>query len=296
MAESVLIADDDRSIQLTISTVLREAGYSPVIVSDGEEARARIEAGEERFSAVLLDWEMPKLTGIDLLLWLKKQTEYRDLPVVMQTSRDSVENIREGIDAGAFYYLTKPLNPQVLLSIVEAAVNDYGYKIALKERLAESQNPFGGIVDGTFRYRTLEEAERLTIWISNACPVPERTTLIHEILLNAVEHGNLGITYDEKSELMSAGTWGTEVRRRLRLPGYSEKYVEVRIDKSTEGMTVLVRDQGPGFDFSKYLGFDEARVFDNHGRGIAMAGMTMKLEYLGSGNTVRISIPFSNGY
>jgi DNA-binding response OmpR family regulator len=295
MAESVLIADDDRSIQLTIATALAQAGYSPVTVSDGEEARARIEAGEERFSALLLDWEMPKLTGIDLLRWLKRQAEHRDLPVVMQTSRDSTENIREGIDAGAFYYLTKPLNPQVLLSIVEAAVNDYGYKLALKERLAQSQNPFGGIVAGTFRYRSLEEAERLTIWISNACPVPERTTLIHEILLNAVEHGNLGITYDEKSDLMSAGTWGTEVRRRLRLPGYAEKYVEVGIEKSPERMVVLVKDQGPGFDFAKYLAFDEARVFDNHGRGIAMAGMTMKLEYLGAGNAVRITIPFADG-
>jgi len=295
MAETVLIADDDRSIQLTIATALKQAGYSPVTVSDGEAARLRIESGLEHYSAVLLDWEMPNLTGIELLRWLKQQPEHRDIPVVMQTSRDSTENVREGIEAGAFYYLTKPLNPKVLLSIVEAAVNDYAYKVALRERLAESQNPFGGIVAGTFRYRSPEEAERLTIWISNACPVPERTTLIHEILLNAVEHGNLGITYDEKSELMSSGTWGTEVRRRLRLPAYAEKYVEVRIDKSPEGMTVMVQDQGPGFDFKKYLTFDEARVFDNHGRGIAMAGMTMKLEYLGTGSTVRITVPFSNG-
>ena len=295
MAESILIADDDRSIQLTISTALVQAGYAPVCVSDGDEARTRIQSGEERFSAVLLDWEMPKMTGIDLLRWLKQQAAYRDLPVVMQTSRDSTENIQEGIEAGAFYYLTKPLNPQVLLSIVEAAVNDYAYKLALRDRLAQSQNPFGGIVDGTFRYRTLEEAERLTLWISNACPVPEKTTLIHEILLNAVEHGNLGITYDEKSELMTAGTWGAEVRRRLRLPAHAEKYVEVRIEKSPDTIVVHIEDQGPGFDFHNYLSFDATRVFDNHGRGIAMAGMSMKLEYLGSGNKVRITVPFTDG-
>ena len=98
MAESILIADDDRSIQLTISTALVQAGYAPVCVSDGDEARTRIQSGEERFSAVLLDWEMPKMTGIDLLRWLKQQAAYRDLPVVMQTSRDSTENIQEGIE------------------------------------------------------------------------------------------------------------------------------------------------------------------------------------------------------
>jgi anti-sigma regulatory factor (Ser/Thr protein kinase) len=113
---------------------------------------------------------------------------------------------------------------------------------------------------------------------------------ISEIFLNAIEHGNLGITYDDKTELLDSGTWAQEVERRLALPENAHKEVVVRVTRTADHLTVLVRDCGPGFDFSKYLHFDETRVFHNHGRGIAIVSSDLKLEFLGNGNTVRITI------
>jgi len=204
---------------------------------------------------------------------------------------DSPEQIRDGIDAGAFYYLTKPFDPRVLVSIVNAAIDDFHYRVTFAKMLQDCGNPFRTLVQGAFRFHTLDEGERLALWIANACPSPEEALGIIEILTNAVEHGNLGITYDEKTDLVEKGTWRAEVERRLASPEFASKHVDVQIDRNNERITVLVEDQGPGFESEPYLTFDASRAFDNHGRGIAMAGMTVKLQYLGRGNQVRVTIP-----
>lgn len=293
MAETILAVDDDPGILLVIRTVLEGAGYRVFTAADGEEARARLDQCPERFSAILLDWEMPRLTGIDLLGWIKEQRGLQDIPVVMETAMDSPEQIRTGIDAGAFYYLTKPFEPSLLLSIVNAALEEFRYRTTFTKMLQDCGNPFRTLMDGTFRFRSLEDGERLALWIANACPDPEDAALIVELMTNAVEHGNLGIGYNEKTVLVEKGTWRREIERRLALPESAAKHVEVQVKRNPENFTVLVEDTGPGFDFEKYLVFDETRAFDNHGRGIVMAGMAMQLEYLGKGNRVRVTLPLN---
>jgi CheY-like chemotaxis protein len=262
-----------------------------VTAEDGAQVRSLLEQNDAAYSAILLDWEMPKQTGIDLLRWIKSQRRFQDIPVIMQTAMDSAEQIREGIDAGAFYYLTKPFDARVLLSIVGAALQDFHYKASLTTQLRDCQNPFRLLAEGAFRFRTLDDAERLALWIANSCPEPETAVGIVEILFNAVEHGNLGIGYDEKTRLVEAGGWYAEVERRLALPEFSDRDVQVRIERAPERLIVVVEDRGPGFDWSKYLELDESRAFDNHGRGIAMTRLTMQVEYMGTGNRVRVSIP-----
>ena len=291
MADALLAADDDPGVLLLLRSILEREGHELVTADNGEQARALLEENPESFSAILLDWEMPRLSGIQLLRWIKSQRRFSDLPVIMQTAMDTPEQIREGIDAGAFYYLTKPLDARVLLSIVSAAVADFRHRVSLARMLEESQNPFRDLVDGTFRFRKLGDADRMAMWIANACPDPETTLGIVELLYNAVEHGNLGITYDEKTQLVTQGAWHSEVERRLSLPEFADKYVQVRMTKDRQEIVVLVEDQGPGFEFQKYLVLDEQRALHNHGRGIVMTGVAMRLEYLGAGNRVRVTIP-----
>ncbi len=292
MKETILAADDDRATLLLIQSILAAGGYSVVTAEDGASARALIDGNPARFSAILLDWEMPGMTGIELLRWVKRQPNLSDVPVILETAKDSVERIREGIEAGAFYYLTKPFDRRLLLSIVNAALEDFRKRAAVARQLKESQNPFRNLTEGTFRFRTLKEGEQLAVWIAQACPVPEKVMVISELMTNAVEHGNLGISYREKSAFVDEGTWLDEVQRRLGLPEFSGRFVEVRVKKSREQITVLVEDQGIGFEFEGYLKMDPSRAFDNHGRGIALAGMFLSLEYMGRGNRVRVSIPF----
>jgi DNA-binding response OmpR family regulator len=292
--DSVLIVDDDPGALLLIKTILSSEDYHLVTAQDGEEARQLLEKSPEEFLAVVLDWDMPKLSGIELLSWIKAHPALEDIPVVMQTAMDSSEQIRQGIDAGAFYYLTKPFDRKLLHSVVRAALMDSRSKRALLEKLKQAENPFELMTGGSFRFRNLAEGERLAVWIANACASPTRAMQITELITNAIEHGNLGITYDEKTEFISNGTWSAEVDRRLALPQNQKKMVTLTFSRHTHGVTVLIEDEGPGFDYSRYVKFDESRVFDNHGRGIALAGSILELEFLGRGNRVLITIRDEN--
>jgi len=289
--DTILVVDDESIIRLLVRKILEDEGYSVHLAADGGEAQSIILGGSVSFSAVLLDWAMPKMNGMELLRWVKNEPKYDHIPVIMQTAMDHPDQIKEGIEAGAFYYLTKPIQKDLLKSIVRAAVTDFRYKQILHDKLRLSEQAFGLLEEGTFHFRTLAEGENLAIRIANASSKPEDAMAIAELFTNAVEHGNLGITYEEKSKLLEEGRWVAEVERRLVLPANSAKFVEVRIRRDHGQILVEIEDQGPGFDFLKYITFDETRVFDTHGRGIAMATNALGVQYLDKGNRVRVTVP-----
>ncbi|MGB2867063.1 MAG: response regulator [Bacteroidota bacterium] len=290
--ETILVVDDDSIIRVMIEKLLADEGYGILKAENGAEAQRIVRDQGKEIVTVLLDWSMPVMNGIEFLRWMKSEPEFGKIPVVMQTGMNSPEHIREGIEAGAFYYLVKPLQKNILRSIVRSAISDYRFKETLKNRLKESENPFKNLEEGSFRYRTGEEAEYLAIRIANASPRPEQVMVISELFLNAVEHGLLEITYDEKTDLIANKKLHEEVHRRLALPENLKKSVHVQILKNDDGMTVTIQDEGKGFDFRKYLVIDESRVFDNHGRGIAIARSMLDIDYLGNGNTVCVKVPF----
>lgn len=288
---TILFADDDVALLKVMKVKLMNEGFSVVTASDGKTAQTLLQQAPDRFNAVLLDWQMPYMTGIELLKWIKKQPMFENIPVIMVTGMVTKEHIREGINAGAFYYVTKPFDEQVLQSIINAAIKDFQYKQSLLERLRQSQNPFSTLVEGVFRFRTIEEGEQLVLWLANACPSPRRAAELSEIIINAVEHGNLRIGYEEKTRLLANNRWLEEITHRLSLPEYADKHVTLRVERHPTSIVVYVEDEGEGFDYEKYLHFDETRVFDSHGRGIALASVALQVEFLGKGNKVRVTIP-----
>jgi CheY-like chemotaxis protein len=271
--------------------LLTQLHYRVFTAEDGGEAQELLEKTEVPISAIVLDWAMPKVTGIEVLRWIKAQERLQDIPVVMQTGMASTENIKEGIEAGAYYYLTKPVSPDVLESVISVAVNDYHDRTELLQKLKEGENPFKNLSHGVFKFRTMEEGEYLAVKIANLSSSPQCLLALSEIITNAVEHGNLGISYQEKSELMANGTWLQEVRRRLELPENKDKFVTLTLTVDGPKILVEVEDRGSGFDFQRYLKMDEERVFDNHGRGIALTSQYVDLEFIGPGNMARLILP-----
>ena len=149
----------------------------------------------------------------------------------------------------------------------------------------------------TFRFQNLDDVHNIASLISNACPNPEKVMLgITEMMINAVEHGNLGITYEEKTALVQSGQWLNEVERRLGLPENKDKYAYVTFDRRKEEILISVKDCGDGFDWNKYLTVDENRATHVHGRGIAMAKLISfdKIEYLDKGNGVVCTVKLEN--
>ena len=125
--------------------------------------------------------------------------------------------------------------------------------------------------------------------LASTCPDPGNRALgLKELFFNAIEHGNLGITYDEKTRLEKEDSWKEELQRRLNLPENQDKYVVVHLERHAHEIVFIITDQGAGFDWRPYETMDPQRMFDSHGRGIAMARSLCfdELRYRGRGNEV----------
>jgi anti-sigma regulatory factor (Ser/Thr protein kinase) len=134
----------------------------------------------------------------------------------------------------------------------------------------------------------VEEAYDLAVLMAKACPKPEKRLMgLTELMVNAVEHGNLGMSYLDKSQLNREREWPREVARRLSLAEYADKSATIQFERDREKISFTIRDQGEGFNWPLYMQLDPERAFDSHGR-IAMANMISfdHMEYRGSGNEV----------
>ena len=239
---------------------------------------------------------MPHMDGFDVLREIKKNAVLSNIPVIIQTGASSADEINEGIKAGAYHYLTKPFNIDVMLAIVRVAIAEKTMYAELEEETRHKESVIEHMTSGAFELRTIQEVHDITAMLALACPDPQAAVVgLVELLLNAVEHGNLGITYNEKTELVNSGRWEAEVLRRLELPEHANKVVRVEFSRSEAQISFHIKDQGAGFNWQSYLDFDPARVTHPHGRGIAMASMITfsEVTYLGNGNEViaRINAP-----
>lgn len=293
MAEKLLIVDDDEFIRSITQEVLEQAGYSVEVADDGLAAWEMMAEDPSRYDLTLLDKHMPRMDGIALLRRIKSDDRFKELPVIMLTGDTEQQNIVEGLAEGAYYYLIKPSTEDILKLVIRNALDDFSQKRALRSLVGQQTKSQPLLQHAEFSFRSLQEAKDLALWLADASQDPGRTVNGYsEILINAVEHGNLGITYEEKSRLMNEGLWAIEVESRLRHPTYSERLVHVMWKKTDSAYIVIVTDQGNGFEWQKYLEFSPERVFDLHGRGIAMSKVMSfdSLEYLGNGNTVATTV------
>ena len=146
---------------------------------------------------------------------------------------------------------------------------------------------------GHFRFRRLSEAYVLAKFFSAPCPNPTTALVgISEMLVNAIEHGNLGISSKEKEKLQAEDIWVSEIERRVDLPEHQHKFVEVQFMRTETEIQLTITDQGDGFNSD---GFNQPLVEESlatHGRGILMAKKLSfkRLEYSKKGNEVFCTI------
>ena len=286
---SILIVDDNKLDQRLLTAHLTPHGYSIEVASDGIEAMELLLEKPLRFDVVLLDRSMPRMNGMEVLARIKSEPRLRALPVILQTAASERDNMLEGIRAGAYYYLTKPYDPETLLAIVGTASRDFSEYKRLQRELRQGLDCLRLIESARVVVRTVEQARDTAAVLANACPDPAASVIgLTELLVNAVEHGNLGITYEEKTHLNASGGWDAEVRRRLALPENLLKRVVLLVERTEAEICFTIRDEGAGFPWRGFLDVDPRRALDNHGRGIAIARAVSfdSVEYRGNGNEV----------
>jgi anti-sigma regulatory factor (Ser/Thr protein kinase) len=140
-----------------------------------------------------------------------------------------------------------------------------------------------------FDFRDIDQVSTLARRLAELSTDPIRVSLgLVELMLNAIEHGILSITSEEKRALTRAACFQDEVRRRLVLPDYSRLMAEIEVSRHDDVLCFVIRDPGPGFDWRAVAMASIASNDERSGRGIAIAARVgfLRLEYRGRGNEV----------
>ena len=114
----VLVVDDEPAQRAMLSYNIEAQGYRTVTAADGEEAL--LIADEQRPDIILLDWMLPRLSGIEVCRQLKARAATREIPVIMVSARTEEEDRIRGLDTGADDYVTKPYSISELIARLKA--------------------------------------------------------------------------------------------------------------------------------------------------------------------------------
>ena len=138
---SVLVVDDASFIRDLVKKCLRN--YFPGMriedAINGRKAQAML--AKEAFDLVLCDWEMPEMSGLELLTWCREQDSLKAMPFVMVTSRGDKENVVQAIQAGVSGYVSKPFTNEQLITKVKQALHKVGKLDALINVAATKTSP-----------------------------------------------------------------------------------------------------------------------------------------------------------
>lgn len=286
---TILAVDDDRLERALLEAYVSELGHQTIQAENGAEALRILQEGRQPVDVILMDRMMPVLDGLSAVRNIKDDPVLRKIPIVMVTAVSNTKAIQEGLEAGVFYYLTKPIEAGMLRSVLIAATREAQQNRTLSDELRKHRLSFNLIHTCKFHFKTVAEAECLAGFMAHCFPDPERVLPgLAELLINAIEHGNFEIGYNYKTELLEANRWQDEILLRQDMEPYSRRIAEAVITQKEDGTYLVITDEGPGFDWHRYMTIDPSRAGDTHGRGIAQAKAISfdKLTYNEKGNQV----------
>lgn len=115
---TILVVEDELPIQRLIEFALGQAGFAVILSQSAEDAKVIID--DKLPDVVLVDWMLPKMSGVELTQLLRTSLRTRDLPIIMLTARGEEADMELGLGMGADDYITKPFSPRELIARIKA--------------------------------------------------------------------------------------------------------------------------------------------------------------------------------
>lgn len=286
MTTLLVVGDEETTFEDV--PILTDEYEIELVKSVDDAARLMNERGDS-FDAILIDWSVPEIARLDRALpaWVRDHASRDDVEVIVHARTFDPVHVDRVMTSGAYYFLTKPFVPSQLHALLRAAIDSCRLRREVARASRRMQSVAGLLGEGRFKVRTLEDADAIAAYLGAACSDSQQGVGFLELLRNAVEHGNLEISYAEKGELLGTSRFKQEIKQRLERPPYKDRFAEVSVMSFEDRMEVEIVDQGPGFEFERYLVMTPDRMFDNHGRGVLLASVCLELEYFEPGNRVR---------
>jgi len=269
----ILLVEDDAAARDSLASVLRHFGYTPLEAADGREA---IELFLRRpADIVITDVRMPGIDGLELLARVKKAAP--ETCVVIMTGYGAEDTAIQAIRNGASNYFKKPVN-----------IPEFVYAVGVLADLVRSRR------EHLFDPRLLEREER-TVRIGNDLdaiyPVIRELTAnaaafrfdvesmriaLLEAITNAIEHGSLDITLEEKRAALRDGALRELYARRAALRPWRDRTVRIEYELTPTLVSCRVADEGAGFDWRSLPdSADPDNLFAGCGRGIVVMRLSV---------------------
>jgi serine phosphatase RsbU (regulator of sigma subunit)/ActR/RegA family two-component response regulator len=260
--------------------------YEIILADSGNE-------GIEKFrefspDIVISDIRLPDKSGNIVVKEIKEMD--KDVPIIVITGYSDHDLILSAMQNGAVELLKKPFKPKDLKYLV-SKIETLFKKIRVKLSAACLQwekrhlkiindiNIIPSVTDFIFSHvdYIFKEVSFMKIGLQ-------------EILINAIEHGNLNISYKEKQRLLAADQYNRILREKAALPENADKYVDVKVFSTPEYLKIIVEDMGPGFDLSSIPDPENPENFLNeNGKGIMMTMNAFdEVTYNDTGNQVTL--------
>ncbi len=287
----ILVVEDEAVTREFMLMTLKGLGHETASAPDGH-------AGLQVFNAfkpdiVFADIQMPVMNGLEMLEKLRKIDS--EALVIINTSLDAPEYTLQALRLKANDYLVKPIMVRELSDIIAKYAGILAHRTLNREVLGciyrrELSMQIGNQLDLLGKI-----VDRLILETETALKPQDRLGVrlgLMEILINAIEHGNLAIGYDEKSVAIEKGPNGLEklVEERLNQEPYRSRHIQIDFYLDRERCEWLVSDQGDGFDFNNLPDpNDPENLVKCHGRGIMLARMQFDdCRFIGTGNQVHM--------
>ncbi|MHB1140523.1 MAG: phosphate regulon transcriptional regulator PhoB [Sulfuricaulis sp.] len=226
MRGKILIVDDEPAIRQMVSLALSQANYDCLEAADTAEAQTKILA--DKPDLILLDWMLPKVSGMDYARQLRREKLTEDIPVIMLTARTEEEDKVKGLDSGVDDYITKPFSTRELLARIRALLR------RTSPHAAEVSVETGGLSLDPVTHRVTAAGQTLSLG-------PTEFRLLHFFM-----------THPERvhsRERLLNGVWGNNVY-------VEERTVDVHIRRLRKILTPTGHDgliqtvRGTGYRFS----------------------------------------------
>ncbi len=293
--KKILVIDDEEPVRDVLKTALVENGYSVFEAENGKK-------GVQRFidvnpDIIITDVNMPEMSGIDVTKKIKDMKS--DADVVIMTGYGTEDLVVQSLRSGATNYIKKPVDFKELMGILDSLIlkreNRRRFEV-LKEIVVREEKTLSignniAKIWGTVNQILFNLPQKI-----EEISVEGLKIGLYEILVNAIEHGNLGITYEEKKEALSSNTYNTLLKQRLEEADTAGKKVNIKSMFSRKQLQVEIEDEGNGFNY-KELSFleDPETLLSAHGRGILLASLYFDvIEYHGPGNSVTLIKRFNS--
>lgn len=109
----ILVVDDFATMRRIMKNILKQLGYTNITeADDGTTALEELKKGH--FDLIISDWNMPKMTGLDLLKLVRSDSQYKDIPFLMVTAEAQKQNVIEAVQAGVSNYVVKPFTAEAI--------------------------------------------------------------------------------------------------------------------------------------------------------------------------------------